>query len=180
MKNSKLSFIRLIFSKLKIVKEPEVVFLIGLPGSGKSTYLAQKVKENPKKFEKYRVCSTDTFIEYIADMKKKTYTDVFEELYPAAERNFFAMIEDAAKNNQSMFIDRTNCSVDDRKQILEKIPVHYKKRAVIFHVPHDELRKRLHSRYEATGKLIPEEALQKIINKYEHPTSHEFDVLESA
>jgi predicted kinase len=179
MKNRKKGIIWLILSKLSIIKQPEAIFLIGLPGCGKTTYIKEKRKIN-KHFSKYSICSTDGYIETMAAINGKKYNDVFEELYPDAEKNFFEKINYCIENNISMFIDRTNCSAEDRKQILNKIPSHYKKRAIIFHIPHDELKKRLHNRHETTGKLIPEDALQKIIDKYEHPTSLEFDIIESA
>lgn len=179
MQRAKSNIIKLFFNKLRLSYQPEVVFLIGLPGSGKSTYVKNQ-RETLKKFRKYAVCSTDNYIETYASISGKKYHEVFEQLYPDAEKHFFENIRDAVKNNMSMFIDRTNCSTDDRQQILNLIPPNYHKRAVIFHVPQDELKKRLYKRSETTGKFISDEVLQKIVDKYEHPTNSEFDTIELA
>lgn len=179
MQHAKQSFIKLFFSKLSLCNRPEVVFLIGLPGSGKSTYIKGQ-REALKKFRKYAICSTDNYIETVAAINGKKYHEVFAETYPDAEKNFFEHIKAATENKVSMFIDRTNCSAEDRQQILKLIPPNYRKRAIIFHVPQDELKKRLYKRSEMTGKFIPDEALQKIVDKYEHPTNSEFDVIELA
>lgn len=168
-----------IFNKLKLTRTPEVVFLIGLPGSGKSSYI-KKQFDNERHFRKYAVCSTDYYIETMAAIKGKKYHEIFEEFYPEAEKNFFEHIDVAVKNNVSIFIDRTNVSASDRKMVLDKIPSHYIKRAVVFHLPQDELKKRLLHRAETTGKVITDEVLERIIAKYEHPTYQEFDKMERA
>lgn len=168
-----------IFNNLKFVQTPEVVFLIGLPGSGKSSYIKKQRDEN-KCFQKYAICSTDHYIESMAAIQGKKYHEAFDEFYPEAEKNFFEHIDVAVKNNFSLFIDRTNVSSTDRKQILDKIPSHYIKRAVVFHLPQEELKKRLLKREETTGKVITDEVLIKMIAKYEHPTYQEFDKMERA
>ena len=176
MVQEKKGFINKIFNKLQTHSKPEIVFLIGLPGSGKSSFLKQGIQE--KRFQNYKICSTDQYIDFVASLRKKTYDDVFDEVYPDAEKQFFKLIDESVKQNQNMVIDRTNCSIQDRKKILERIPSYYKKRAIVFGVPQDELKKRLNVRANATGKVISEEVLQSMINKYEHPTHKEFDHME--
>lgn len=166
---------RLFLQKIGLVPQPEAVFLIGPPGSGKSTYI-KNLKEQPK-YKKYAICSTDNYIETIAKIRGKNYHEMFQELIEPALKNFLEHIDIAIENNVSFFVDRTNCSSEDRKLILDKIPPHYFKKGVIFHHSREELQKRIMKRYETTGKLIEDEVLDRIIAKYEHPSKTEFDVL---
>jgi predicted kinase len=61
----------------------------------------------------------------------------------------------------------------DREETLEMIPDDYKKIAVVFNVPEDELKKRLEKREKETGKHIPPEAIEKMKNCYTPPSKEE-------
>lgn len=165
--------------RLKLIDDPEVIFLIGLPGSGKTDYALRKLAED-KKYRKYTLCSTDRRIEVQSIAMGKRYHEVYDDLFPEAFEGMLWHIEVAIENNMSMFIDTCTVSKAERKKILDKIPSHYKKRAIIFHVPNDELKKRLLIRADETGKITTDAILMKILEKYEHPTKDEFDIIEPA
>jgi predicted kinase len=72
-------------------------------------------------------------------------------------------------------IDRTNMTAKGRKKYLDMVPKNYKKIAVVFNIPDDELQRRLKTRADETGKTIPSFVLENMLKSYQEPTLEEFD-----
>ena len=68
-------------------KPPEIIFLVGVPGSGKSTLVKKMKLEN--KWHKHVILSTDAYMEEQAKYLDKNYDEIFEKLYPVAEEKFY-------------------------------------------------------------------------------------------
>lgn len=140
---------------------PTAIFLIGLPGSGKST-LRELMRSG------YFVASSDDFIEMVAKSEGKTYNDVFKANIKAATKHFDHMVSHAVASNTSVIVDKTNLSVDSRRRVLAKIPVSWKKVAVIMSIDNPYLwKERLRSR---VGKTIPEDVLHGMAESFEEPS----------
>lgn len=154
---------------------PEIIFLIGLPGSGKSTFTKEKVLSG--QWKDYVILSTDTFIEDRARTEMKTYDEIFHKTYPEAEENFIYGLNNAIAKRKNIIIDRTNVSREDRNLILSKLPPEYIRKAIVFHVPMDVLKKRVLNRWTQTGKKITEEVMGRIASTYTHPTKEEFNTI---
>lgn len=145
---------------------PKCTILVGVPGSGKSTWLKQRDNEN------IHVVSTDDIIEDIADTYELTYNEAFKELIRFAD---MVMVKDMiffAENGYELYIDRTNMSVKSRAQFINKLKKYgYTFDAVVFETPENgEWERRLNSR---PGKNIPAEALERMQNMYQVPTKEE-------
>jgi len=152
----------------------EIIFLIGLPGSGKSTYISKIKQQHPEK--NYVVLSTDDIIEREAQKLGLNYTQVFDTLdRDETNAEFFSNIKKAVEDKKNIIIDRTNISKETREEILNLISLDYKKIAIIFKVPEKELQKRLKNREDKTGKHIPPEVIQKMSDEFEQPDKKEFD-----
>lgn len=136
--------------------------LIGVPGSGKTTWIKNN-KHNAV------VLSTDDKIETEAARVGKTYSEVFQSTIKQATSEMEADLVQAVKLRKDIIWDQTNLTVKSRKSKLAKIPKDYKKIAVFFHVPED-LRQRLASR---PGKVIPEPIVLSMINQLEPPSKNE-------
>ncbi len=115
---------------------PKCYILVGCPGAGKSTWLHQH-------WESY-IASSDYYIEMFANSVQQTYSDVFKEIYPRAEKMFLQDISFAALNQRDIAIDRTNMTRKGRARIMSMLPDH-EFTAVLFPRPHD-LELRLSSR----------------------------------
>lgn len=152
----------------------EFIMLIGLPGSGKSTYTAELLRKFPDKG--YRILSTDDMIEEKAKAAGKTYSEIFPKInmnYLTKEMK--AQFQAGLEAGENMILDRTNMSAKKRKEFLEAVPSGYKKIAVVFSIPDTLLRERLATRAAATGKNIPPMVISTMARSYVAPTKDEFD-----
>lgn len=148
---------------------PTAIFLVGLPGSGKST-LRELMRPG------YYVASSDDFIEAMAKSEGKTYNDVFKSAIKPATKHFDHMVSHAVASNTSVIIDKTNLSIESRRKVLAKIPVGWTKVAVVLSCYSAEAwRERLANR---PGKTIPDDVLLSMAKSFELPTVEEgFDTV---
>jgi predicted kinase len=146
-------------------KIPKVYVLVGVPGSGKSTWIAQQ--------EWARDCSivsTDHWIEVFARELGRTYSEVFDLFMPAAVRAMSAQVALAQQQGRDIVWDQTSVSVASRAKKFASLP-NYEHVAVVFATPEPaELARRLAQR---PGKVIPESVVQHMINTFELPTESE-------
>jgi len=156
-----------------IKTDKEILFLVGFPGSGKSSYIKALRTKRPDK--DYVVVSFDSTLEKLGDELGLGYNDAYEKIdfhgkiMPAYVKAF----EKAIKKGKSIIIDDTNMKRSDRADALERVPSDYKKIAVVFNVPEEELKRRLEKRAQETGKYIPPEAIEKMKNYYIPPSKEE-------
>jgi predicted kinase len=145
---------------------PKCTILIGVPASGKSTWLV-----NNMSLEAW-VVSTDMIIEGLANDYGFTYNEIFSETIRFAEKVMWANIKMAAEEGQSMYIDRTNISEKSRKKFIDFLkPYGYTFEAVDFETPEDDdWERRLASRQ---GKTIPNHVLESMADNYEMPLKSE-------
>ncbi len=146
---------------------PNLYMLIGVPGSGKSTWV------NSQDWAHSCVLvSTDKLIDLEASRQGKTYNDVFEEYIKEATKIMNEDVKAAVEAGKDIIWDQTNTSKKSRKSKLASVHG-YRKIAVIFDVPEEnELKRRLASR---PGKNIPWSVMTSMINNLEVPTEDEFD-----
>lgn len=149
---------------------PTVYILIGPPGSGKSTWRAANEGEA-------RVVSTDDLIDRIAEERGLSYSEVFPTLdMKELESQAREEMATAISWNEDFIIDRTNMSKKSRGRYLSNVPKRYHKVAVDFtRLDRVELNERLDRRAQVTGKSIPRDVIDDMINRYEPPTEDEFD-----
>ena len=152
---------------------PKCTFLVGVPASGKSTWLA-----NSNEHEFSLIVSTDMIIEELADAYGFTYDQIFKDTINFAEKVMMSEMNKAfAFGDADFVIDRTNLSVKSRRKFIDKLkPRGYEIECVIFplpgtdKLPSDEWNRRLESRL---GKTIPGYILSSMIEHYEPPTEAE-------
>ena len=144
---------------------PKLYMLIGVPGSGKSTWVA-----NQEWAGGIPVVSSDQFIENHAQLQGKTYNEVFDEYIKIATKLMDNQVEICKANNKDIIWDQTNTSAKSRKAKLAKLEG-YEKIAVVFKTPEkEELDKRLAQR---VGKHIPANVIESMIANLEMPTEEE-------
>jgi len=140
---------------------PKLYMLIGVPGSGKSTWVANQ------KFEDVIIASSDAYIDTVAAKQGKTYSDVFSREIGNAMDFCKAQVNTAIKLGKDLVWDQTNTMTKGRKYKLEQFNDEWLKVAVFFPTPDaPELERRLKSR---VGKDIPQNILQGMIEALEIP-----------
>lgn len=139
--------------------------LIGVPGSGKSTWIKNQYWAN------YCVIvSTDNFVDAYAKEVGSTYSEVFESYMPKAVELMTEQVIKARNEGKDIIWDQTSVNVKSRKRKFNMLP-NYEHVAVVFETPvATELRRRLASR---PGKNIPWTVVSSMINSMQMPTLDE-------
>jgi predicted kinase len=144
---------------------PKVYMLIGVPGSGKSTWLSNQdwAKDIP-------VVSSDRFIDEYAGKEGKTYNEVFADYIKIATRLMDNQVLICKANGSDIIWDQTNANAKSRAKKLAVLDS-YEKIAVVFRTPEKaEHDRRLANR---PGKSIPENVMRSMIENFEEPSEKE-------
>ena len=152
---------------------PTVYVLVGVPGSGKSTWIRNQIWALG-----LTVVSTDAFVEQEAHRQGKTYNEVFEDYMPTAVGLMADQVVAAREAGHDIVWDQTSTTVTSRRKKFAMLP-NYRAVAVVFPTPKaDELAMRLASR---PGKIVPDHVVSNMIDQFEQPTLQEgFDEIWTA
>lgn len=143
--------------------KPTLYMLIGIPASGKSTWVKTHSGEHV-------VLSTDNYIEEQARREKTTYDAVFTKCINAATNALNEMVGIVTKLKCDVIWDQTNLDARSRKRKLAKF-LDYRKVAVVFEIPPEHvLKERLNSR---EGKVIPEKIIESMKERFQYPSQEE-------
>lgn len=146
---------------------PTLYILVGVPGSGKSTW----IKNQHFDMSKTAIVSTDDLVEKYATSVGKTYSEVFDEYMPQAVAKMAGQARAAFRAGMDVVWDQTSTSVGSRAKKIRMCPTTYKIVAVVFDTPEkEELARRLGSR---PGKNIPDHVMRQMISSYQPPTTAE-------
>ena len=145
---------------------PKCYQLIGVPGSGKSTWINDQIWALG-----LTIVSTDMWVEDYARAQGKTYSEVFTEYMPIAVDLMAEQVVFAREHGHTIIWDQTSTTVKSRARKFRMLP-DYEHIAVIFRTPNlDVLKERLASR---PGKDVPWEVVQGMIDNWEEPTEEGF------
>jgi predicted kinase len=145
--------------------KPKCYQLIGVPGSGKSTWI-----KNQTWALGLTVVSTDPFVEDHARAQGKTYSEVFDEYMPRAVDLMVQQVVFAREHGHTVIWDQTSTTVASRARKFSMLP-DYEHVAVVFETPSRiELRRRLDSR---PGKEIPWVVVEGMLASFEMPSEEE-------
>lgn len=138
--------------------------LIGVPGSGKTTWIRSRQHDAV-------VLSTDDKIEAEAARVGKTYSEVFQDTIKHATSQMGDDLIRAVRAKRDIIWDQTNLTRKSRASKLAMVPDDYEKVAVFFPTPgNDELKRRLSSR---PGKTIPPHIVLGMVSQLQEPTEAE-------
>jgi len=146
---------------------PTLWFMVGVPGSGKSTWISQR------SFNRQRtvITGTDNHVAAYADRTGQTYTQAFKEFIDQAGPLMDADIARAVSLDMDIVWDQTSLRRQGRIDRLAQIPDHYRKIAIVFPIPEPaELERRLTQR---PGKTIPVDVVNRMRDSFEVPTLDE-------
>ncbi|PHS22239.1 MAG: hypothetical protein COA84_13860 [Robiginitomaculum sp.] len=148
-----------------------MTILVGLPGTGKSTFIEKNVN-----CQDAFVYSTDRYITDIADSRGLTYDDVFSDTIGDATVHMNSNAYMAFRDGKSIIWDQTNLGVKKRAKIIKRA-----KQAgyttLCYYAPAPKSLKdvflwidRLANR---PNKTIPKHIMQSMIEQYVEPTNDE-------
>ena len=144
---------------------PKCYQMIGVPGSGKSTWI-----RNQDWALGLTVISTDAFVEAYAATQGKTYNQVFQDYMPRAVDLMAEQVVFAQEHGHSVIWDQTSTTVASRRKKFRMLP-DYEHIAVVFGTPEPaELARRLAGR---PGKSIPDHVMLSMLQNLKEPTLEE-------
>lgn len=146
---------------------PKLYVTVGVPGSGKSTWIASQTWNPGTVF-----VSTDQHVEDHARKLGKTYSEVFADYMPTAIDLMSKQVIAARKAGVDIVWDQTSTTKAARARKFNMLRgFNYEAIAVVFPTPEPvELQRRLASR---PGKEIPEHVMRQMINNFSMPTQAE-------
>jgi len=144
---------------------PKVYVLVGVPGSGKSTWVS-----NQDWAKDCAYISTDSIVEQFAAEQNKTYSEVFESFMPTAVDLMVDQVLLAKLQNKDIIWDQTTTTILSRKKKFKMLPDYYHIAVVFKTPPKDELDRRLNNR---PGKIIPPNVIENMISNWEDPSKKE-------
>lgn len=144
---------------------PKCYQLVGVPGSGKSTWV-----KNQDWTKDCVVVSTDEFVEDYAKECGSTYSEVFDDYMPTAVKLMADKVIRARQANKDIIWDQTSTTLTSRIRKFNMLP-DYEHIAVVFATPEKaELDRRLASR---PGKHIPDGVVSSMIENFDMPSENE-------
>ena len=142
----------------------EIVYLVGLPCSGKSTYIREH-------YTNHAVISNDAIVEEYASARGVDYGTAWSALdYKAVAAECRRRFNKAVREGRPVVIDNTNMTVSSRR-LYEAAG--YDKKAVIFEIDEAERLRRTEKRAAETGKRVPEDAIRRMKSLYVAPAAAE-------
>lgn len=143
---------------------PELVLTIGIPGSGKSTWIKQF---NQKNYNKYTIVSPD-------QIRKELTGNISDQSQNAKVMGISKKIaRETLESGKSVLLDATNVDTSNRKDFVADMPKGIKLRAKIFYVDPQEAKRRIRKDLSA-GKDradVPVDVMESMIKKFEHTLS---------
>ncbi len=153
--------------KLEKFKTPILYVLVGLPVSGKSTWIKNNCDSS------FVIISTDNELEALAESTGTTYNEAFNKHYDQAATKAKARFAKALKDNANIVWDQTNLTINKRRKVLSQVPRRYSKICVVFIFDRDTLNVRLDTRHKETGKFIPQSVVDDMEKSFSYPTESE-------
>lgn len=157
-------------------EKPFCQMLIGVPCTGKSTYV-QHYKEGYDSVapEKIEIVSRDNIIMSMVD-ENTTYEEAFDTIDQSKVNDLLdKQIKQLIKNKQNFIIDMTNFSTKARRRRLSLLTKEYRKEAKVFMADSKTIFERNKNR---EGKTIKKEVIESMMNGFMLPTFNEFDSIE--
>ncbi|KAH9508331.1 Heteroproteinous nuclear ribonucleoprotein U-like protein 1 [Bulinus truncatus] len=140
----------------------EMIMLIGLPGSGKTTWALHKQETRPR--ERFNILGSDALIDKFKVMglvRHSGYSERFEQLYKRADKCLETLLAIAAGRARNYILDQTNVFPKARSK--KMLPFSdFRRTAVVIQPEIGELERRSSQRTKETGKNVPNDVIRKM------------------
>ncbi|PKI62798.1 hypothetical protein CRG98_016806 [Punica granatum] len=156
---------------LTSVSECEVIMMVGLPASGKTTWAEKWIRDHPEK--RYVLLGLNLIrgqMKMPRLIRKQNDRDLFDRLMDKEPAIFYSLLLRAANTPRNFIIDQTNLHKSGRQRKLKLFALFKKIAAVVFPGP-AELKFRSHKRLRETGLEVPAHAVNSMMASFVLPMS---------
>lgn len=148
--------------------KPKLFMMVGLPGSGKSTWISKYLEENRN--PNLVIASSDQYIEEVAARAGITYNMAFPGAAKDAMKYVDLVVDLAIQNSSDLIWDQTNLSVKSRAPRLARFKDYHKTAVYVYCDDAMEHHRRLSNR---PGKNIPPKIMNSMMLQLQKPTLSE-------
>jgi predicted kinase len=153
---------------------PSVYVLMGLPGSGKTTWRNRFVAEREGAAH---AVARDDVVEKMAGLHGITYAEAWRTFSKTIDKEFRRRLTEAFTLDKDVVVDNTNLTAKARRRIFSRVPEDWEKVGVIFDVPEQCLVDRLLTRAGAGGKRVAPWLVPRMRLDWVPPAPDDFDRL---
>lgn len=155
------------------MKEPFIELLCGISNSGKSTYV---INQYPNGFDGLVLSRDNLVLQYGTGLTyNECWSSLTAELHKDIDSKLDSQYRTALDNNQNIIVDMTNLTRERRNLWLSCLPENYTRKIRLFITTIDIIKER--NILQAKNKFIPENILEDMNKRFQHPDVDESDEL---
>ncbi|GMH42486.1 hypothetical protein BSKO_10405 [Bryopsis sp. KO-2023] len=153
----------------------EVLMLVGLPGSGKTSWALDHVKKHPEK--RYIILGNSLVEEHmrIPEKKKQNMLTRFGHLETLVTEVFNELLDRATAYPRNYILDQTNVYANARVRKLKPFMLAgFRRKAVVFVIPDEVLFRRQQKQHVEEGKFVPDQEIAEMKANFNPPVIGKF------
>uniref|UniRef100_A0A8C1M370 Heterogeneous nuclear ribonucleoprotein U like 1 n=1 Tax=Cyprinus carpio TaxID=7962 RepID=A0A8C1M370_CYPCA len=154
--------------------ECEILMMVGLPGSGKTTWAIKHAEENPDK--KYNILGTNAIMEKMKVMglrRQRNYAGRWDILIQQATQCLNRLIQIAARKKRNYILDQTNVYGSAQRRKMRPFEG-FQRKAIVICPTDEDLKERTLKRTDEEGKDVPDHAVLEMKANFVLPEVGEF------
>uniref|UniRef100_A0A8C1IH63 Heterogeneous nuclear ribonucleoprotein U like 1 n=1 Tax=Cyprinus carpio TaxID=7962 RepID=A0A8C1IH63_CYPCA len=152
----------------------EILMMVGLPGSGKTTWAIKHAVENPDK--KYNILGTNAIMEKMKVMglrRQRNYAGRWDILIQQATQCLNRLIQIAARKKRNYILDQTNVYGSAQRRKMRPFEG-FQRKAIVICPTDEDLKERTLKRTDEEGKDVPDHAVLEMKANFVLPEVGEF------
>uniref|UniRef100_A0AAY5F5Q2 Uncharacterized protein n=1 Tax=Electrophorus electricus TaxID=8005 RepID=A0AAY5F5Q2_ELEEL len=152
----------------------EILMMVGLPGSGKTTWAAKHSEENPEK--KFNILGTNAIMEKMKVMglrRQRNYSGRWDVLISQATQCLNRLIQIAARKKRNYILDQTNVYGSAQRRKMRPFEG-FQRKAIVICPTDEDLKERTLKRTDEEGKDVPDHAVLEMKANFVLPEAGDF------
>ncbi|KAK6487667.1 heterogeneous nuclear ribonucleoprotein U-like protein 1 [Huso huso] len=153
--------------------ECEILMMVGLPASGKTTWAEKHAAENPAK--KFNILGTNAIMEKMKVMglrRQRNYAGRWDVLIQQATQCLNRLIQIAARKKRNYILDQTNVYGSAQRRKMRPFEG-FQRKAIVICPTDEDLKERTLKRTDEEGKDVPDHAVLEMKANFALPESGE-------